>query len=110
MSVVDTGNRPTLITITPTVAEQIFRLLVKHAEAEPTELKAFQHMMSETGTGRGDTEYRLKAGYWGVTCFFRCGDEWFVQPTNEDESPKTREAVDNTNLELAILRDSLLPP
>jgi hypothetical protein len=110
MTVVDTGDRPTLITITPTVAGLIFRQLVKHAEAVPTQLKAFEHMMSETGTGRGDIEYRLKAGFFGVTCFFRCGDEWFVTQTREDESPNTLAMVDNTNLALALLRDTLLPP
>lgn len=110
MSVVDTGDRPTLIPITPEVAELIFRLLVKHADAVPEERKAFQHMMSNTGTGRGDIEYRLKAGYFGVTHFHLCGDEWFVKPTQEDESSPTRAAVDITNLQLALLRDSLLPP
>ena len=110
MSVFDTGDRPTLVILTPEVCEDIYRVLVAHADAKPEQRLAFIHQMSETGTGLGQTEWRLNSGYYGPTCFFRCGDEWIVTTTHEDLTPATQTKLDDTNLELAILRDSLLPP
>jgi hypothetical protein len=58
-------------------------------------------------------EWRIKAGYYGPTCFYvdntTSPNEWYVVTTREDESPHTRDQVNETNLQLALLRDSELP-
>ena len=105
MSKVDVGDRIQRVTITDDVAERVFRLLVRYAEAPHQQRLAFIHQMSETGGGQDQEEWRLQTGYWGITKFFMCSDEWYVITSQEDESPNTRSAVDICNLELAKLRD-----
>lgn len=99
-----TSPPPILVDLTPEVAERIYRVLVAYAKADPDLRKAFAHHI---GTLKQD-EYRLKAGWWGVTCFFVCNNEWIVTTTREDESPPTRAMVDETNRQLGILRDTIL--
>ena len=100
------------IEITPEIADRIYRILVNYADAEPTQRKAFQHHMSDTGTGLGQEEFRLThetfRGRYGVACFFLDGNEWLVTATRDDESANTQEKVDATNLELALLKDIVL--
>lgn len=100
-----------VLPITPERAERIFRVLVAYADADATQRTAFMYMMSDTGLG--NIEFRIKAGWYGPTCFYIDNDEspneWFVKTTNEDETPATRNQVDETNLQLALLRDSELP-
>ena len=102
---VDIGNRVQRVTITEDVADRVYRVLVKHAEADPTQRTAFIQTMAETGLGRDQEWWELKNARYGVTMFYMRSDEWYVTPALDDESPPTRASVDTTNLELAKLRD-----
>ena len=102
---VDVGNRVQRVTITGDVAERIYRLLVKYAKADHQQRLAFIRQMSETGGGLDQEEWRISSGYWGITKFFMCSDEWYVITSQEDESDPTRAKVNICNLELAKLRD-----
>jgi len=97
-----------IIPITPNVATRIYRVLVAYADAVPEHLKAFVRQMGTTGIGIGQTEWRLKAGYYGPTCFFLDENEWYVTHSRDDISPRTLEQVDLVNLKLALLRDEIL--
>jgi len=109
MPIVDTGAPPEFpVAITEDAATRIFRVLVAFANADHDQLKAFVHQMSTTSLGLGQTQWRIKAGYYGPTCFFICDNEWFVTNHRDDISPRTRQQVDTTNLELAKLRDTIL--
>jgi hypothetical protein len=105
MAGVDVGDRTQRVVITEDVASRIHRLLVKYSEEDHNKRIAFIQTMAETGIGRDQEWWEVKAGYWGITKFFMCSDEWYVITSQEDESPKTREAVDLCNLALAQLRD-----
>jgi len=105
MAKVDVGDRVQQVTITKDVAERVYRLLIKHANADHQQRLAFVHQMAETGNSLDQEEWRISSGYWGITKFFMCSDEWFVITSQEDESTPTRAAVDLCNLELAKLRD-----
>lgn len=98
---------PQSVTITEDVADRIYRLLVKHASARPEERLAFIQTMAETGLGRDQEWWELKNARFGITRFVMEGDEWYVTSALDDESAPTREAVDETNLELAKLRDTI---
>lgn len=102
------GAPPEIIEITPEIADRIYRILVRDAKADPDLRLAFMHHMSDTGTGLGQDDFRLKATYYGVTHFSICDNEWIVKPTNEDITWKTRQMVDTTNLSLALLKDEIL--
>ena len=102
------GAPPVIIEITPDIADRIYRILVRDANAVPELRLAFMHHMSDTGTGLGQDDFRLKASYFGVTDFSICDNEWVVRPTQEDISPRTRQMVDTTNLSLALLKDEIL--
>lgn len=108
MSCVLSGTPPFIVTINDDVANRIYRVLAAYADADPDQRLAFIQSISTEGVGRGEVEWRLRAGYFGVTCFFVCDNEWFVTRTREDLSPRTQDKVDTTNLELAKLRDVVL--
>lgn len=98
-----------ILPITADRADRIFRILVAFANADATQRMGFIHQMSYLG----QIEYRITSGYYGPKCFWIDNDlshnEWYVTPTNEDETTHTRGQVDETNLQLALLRDSELP-
>jgi len=104
------GNPPpVVIEITPTIAGQIWDVLVLHANADPTLRDAFAHHVADTDpAGLHQNEFRLQSSYFGVTYWSVCYNEWVVRTSQEDESPRTQLQVDNTNLELALLRDIVL--
>lgn len=106
--VLNKGTPPFIVTIDDDVANRIYRTLVAFADADPDQKTAFVQSISTEGVGRGEVEWRLKAGYFGVTCLFICDNEWFVTSTREDLSPGTQDKVDTTNLKLAQLRDVVL--
>jgi len=109
MSNVDTGAPPEFpVTIDDDAAERIYRVLVAYADADPNQRLAFIRQMKTTGVGLGQTEWRIKAGYYGPTCFSICDNEWFVKGTRDDITPATLEQIDIANLELAKLRDTIL--
>jgi len=106
MSKVDVGaGRTQRVTITDEVAERVYRLLVRYAEAPHQQRLAFVHQMSEDTHGLDQEEWRIQSGYFGITKFFMCSDEWYVITSQEDESDPTRAKVNICNLELAKLRD-----
>lgn len=90
--------------ITAERAERIYRVLVAYADAPPELRKAFAYHIA---TLQQD-EFRLKATRFGIPCFFVCNNEWVVTAAKDDESPRTREMVDETNQQLALLRDLIL--
>ena len=99
-----TSTPPVIVDITPERAERIYRVLVAYADAPPENLKAFAYHIATLE----QDEFRLKATRYGVPCFYICNNEWIVTGAKDDTSPRTREMVDETNRQLALLRDVIL--
>jgi hypothetical protein len=100
---------PPKIVITPDIALRIFRHLVAFAGAQQEQCKPFQHMVSDVSLGGlGHRQYIIRDGYYGPCGFYMCGDEWYVVTTLFDWSPKTIEQINNANLKLALLRDTIM--
>lgn len=98
-----------LIAITPEIAGRIFQHLVAFASAVPEQKEPFKHMVSDVSFGGlGRRQFLIKDGFYGPCGFYMCGDEWYVVTTLEDITPNTEKQIRNANLQLALLRDTIM--